>query len=89
LLGYSTCVRYLQACGKQIELLPEAYHGQEVIDIGKQLFKEVNNKYLNVKLIENRIEDKEISAFFSNYAKKYLLEIIKQTLKAFGVTFDI
>jgi arginyl-tRNA synthetase len=88
-LGMSTLVRYKQAFDLKDVLPEDAYHGAEIIDIANQIKNEVGDKYLNATYDVNKITDTAANTFFSSYAKKYLLNIIKETLTNFGVSMDI
>jgi arginyl-tRNA synthetase len=71
--------------------MPEdAYHGQEIITVAEKLISEIGDKYINVKHDNNGIiENKSVINFFSNFAKNYLLNVIKQDLGSLGISFDI
>jgi arginyl-tRNA synthetase len=46
-------------------------------------------KYIDAAFSNEKIEDEEVSDFFSTYAKDYMLERIKETLENMGIKFDI
>lgn len=47
-------VRYLQECGKNVEMPEDAYHGQDITDHAKAFFAENGNKYADVESQERR-----------------------------------
>jgi arginyl-tRNA synthetase len=89
-LGLSLLIRYKQKLGRKIELPEDAYHGQEIILIAEKLITEIGDKYVDVKNDDTHIlENKAVSLYFANYAKNFLLDLIKSDLKKFGVDFNI
>lgn len=77
-LGISVKERYKGLCGLK-ECMPEdGYYGTEIIDIAKNIMEEFGDKKLE--------EDIE---FFKEISVNYLLNIIKNDLSSFGVTFDV
>jgi len=77
-LGISFKIRCQQQLGMAIGLPENVYHGEYLIDLAKQCIEEYGSSV---------IEKPDL--FFTNYAKDYLLEQIKQTVTDFGITFDI
>ena len=77
-LGLSLLARYKGVCGLEENMPEDGYHGNEIIDIAKELYE----KYSDSKL-EDDLE------FFKVYATNYLLDIIKTHLSSFGVDFDV
>lgn len=47
-------VRYLQECGKDIELPEDAYHGEDIVIHAKNFFGEVGDKYAEAESQERR-----------------------------------
>jgi len=77
-LGKSLKVRYLQALGKEVAIDEDAYHGQYLIDFGVILAAE------HGATLENNEEE-----YFQDIAKTKMLAQQKETLKAYGINFDI
>lgn len=77
-LGLSLLARYKGVCGLEENMPEDGYHGNEIIDIAKELYE----KYGKDKLEEDL-------EFFKVYATNYLLDIIKTHLSNFGVNFDV
>lgn len=77
-LGLSLLARYKGVCGLEENMPEDGYHGNEIIDIAKELYE----KYSDSKLEEDL-------EFFKVYATNYLLDIIKIHLSSFGVDFDV
>lgn len=87
-LAYSVLVRYKQILGINIELVEDAYHGEEIKYVAMALKNQVNDKYINVVLEDGKIIDSQINSFISRFSKDYLLKIINNDLKAINVEFD-
>jgi len=81
LLGESIQVRYNELFGKETALPDDGYRGAYVIDIAKAIKDEYKDKFLG------EISEKT-KKFFVDYGCKYLFEVIKKDLEAFGVNFN-
>ena len=81
-LALSLKARYYELLGREVTLPEDGYHGQDVIDIAKELVSEVGDKYLDK-------DDEETYWFFRNYGKDKELEKLKRDLIDFRVTFDV
>ena len=81
-LALSLKARYYELLGREAKLPEDGYHGQDVIDIARQLVEEVGDKYLDK-------EDEETYWFFRNYGKDKELEKLKRDLIDFRVIFDV
>jgi arginyl-tRNA synthetase len=77
-LGHSFKIRCQQQLGIDVKLPEDAYHGAYLIDLAKQCIQEQGPSVI-----------KKPNAFFTNYAKDFLLEQIKQSLNDFGIIFDV
>jgi arginyl-tRNA synthetase len=77
-LGASFKIRCQQELGFTAQIPEEGYHGEYLIDLAKKCIKEHGKNIL----------EKEDS-FFENYAKEHMLEHIKQTLRTYGIEFDL
>lgn len=77
-LGNSLKIRCQQALGQEATLPEDAYQGAYLIDLAKQCIAENGNQ-----VIEQPI------SFFSDYGKKHLLAQQKETLKNYGIEFDV
>ena len=77
-LGISIKERYKGLCGKEENMPEDGYYGNEIIDIAKMIYDENKDTKLN--------EDLE---YFKEIGVSYLLNIIKNDLSSFGVTFDV
>lgn len=77
-LGISFKIRCMQQLGNNIELPEDAYHGQYLIDLAKHCIEQYGNELLN-----------KPDNFFAQYAKDTLLVAIEDTLKKYGITFDV
>lgn len=77
-LGISIFERYKGLCGLEENMPEDGYYGQEIIDIAKILKEEYNDSKLETDL-----------EFFKEYGVNYLLNIIKEDLNDFGVSFDV
>ncbi|MBX0318865.1 MULTISPECIES: arginine--tRNA ligase [Shouchella] len=80
-LAASLNARYLQVLGEDQPMPEDGYHGQDIIDIAKQLVDEAGDQY-------RQLDEKERLAFMRDYGLKKELEKIKQDLNAYRVEFD-
>ena len=81
-MALSLQARYLQACGKDAEVPEDGYHGEDLINIAKNIVNEYGDKYANV-------DPKESYSFFRSYGLKAELDKLKSDLKEYRVEFDI
>jgi len=77
-LGKSLKIRCEQQLGFDVIMPEEAYHGEYMIELAKKCIAEHGKEVLE-----------QPDLFFQNYGKEYLLERIKQTLKSYGIIFDV
>lgn len=75
-LGMSLLIRCQQLLHIEAELPEDAYHGSYLIDIAQKCINEYGKSIL----------EKEES-FFQEYATEHTLEMIKQTITQFGITY--
>lgn len=80
-LALSVEARYLQALGQDASMPEDGYYGEDIIQIGKKLSEEYDDKWVHSKR-EERL------AFFREYGLNYELGKIKEDLESFRVTFD-
>ncbi len=81
-LSNSLYKRYLQLLNQDIELLPDEYPGEYLIEIAKEIFNKDNDLWLNKN-------DEERNLYFKKFAINKLLSNIKSDLKLLDVNFDI
>ena len=91
MLAMSVLVRYKQLFGQDVELPEDSYHGEEIILVASKLKELYGDKFLDVKFDKNGIFPEYIKQdnVIKTFSEKYLLQIIRDTLKRFGVNFDI
>ena len=77
-LGISIKERYKELCGLKCNIPENGYHGEEIIDLAKNIYTNYNNTKL----------DSEIE-FFKQEGLNVLLERIKNDLDRYRVNFDI
>lgn len=77
-LGISIKERYKELCGLDSHMPEDGYYGSEIIDIAKEIYNEFKENKLDTDL-----------EYFKEYGVSYLLNIIKDDLSNFGVTFDV
>jgi arginyl-tRNA synthetase len=78
LLGQSSYLRYRELFGEKIELPAEAYKGDYIIDIAKEIKDAVGEKYLAEYDLP----------FFTQYSYKKILSMNEDALALFGIHFD-
>lgn len=88
-LALSTLIRYLQLFDKKVNLPEDSYHGKEIKEVAQKLKEKFGDLFVNTAFDDNKIQDKVANRKISNFAKDYMLKIIKQTLSDFKVDFDI
>lgn len=81
-MALSLQARYLQACGKEAEVPEDGYHGEDLINIAKNIVREYGDKYADV-------DPTESYAFFRSYGLKAELDKLKSDLKEYRVEFDV
>jgi arginyl-tRNA synthetase len=77
-LGESFKVRCLQAAGMQATVPEDGYHGQYLADLAQDCYAQMGQKLFD-----------EPDSFFADYAKNNLLHAIKNTLKDYGIEYDV
>ena len=77
-LGLSFKTRYLQATGHDSAMPEDGYHGSYLVDIARDLVTEQGGD----------LADKP-DEFFAEYAKDKILAMIQETLKEYGIEFDV
>lgn len=80
-LALSVEARYLQALGQDASMPEDGYYGEDIIQIGKKLSEEYDDKWVHS-------EREERLAFFREYGLNYELGKIKEDLESFRVSFD-
>ncbi len=80
-LALSIDTRYKEALGQEADMPEDGYHGNDIIEIGKELAEKYGDEWLH-KGHETRI------SFFRDYGLTFELDQIKKDLDAFGVRFD-
>jgi len=81
-LAKSIEARYMQALGKDFPMPEDGYHGQDIVEFGKELAAESGDKYVSMP-------EEERFQFFRDYGLKRELAKLKQDLQDFGVEFDV
>lgn len=82
LLGKSLFARYKELEGEKLELPTDGYMGEDIIEGAKKFKDKFKDKYKNAKY-------EDVKEEFENHGKDIFLEIIKEHLKMYNVTFDI
>ena len=77
-LGKSIRVRYLNLLGIKEELPENGYHGNEIVDIAKELFEKNGDS----------LKDADLE-YFKKYGIDYLLGKIKEDLKRYRIEYDV
>lgn len=77
-LGESFKIRCLQATGMDVTVPEDGYHGAYLTDLAQDCFAEYGQKLFD-----------KPDSFFAEYAKENLLEALKNTLKDYGIEYDV
>ncbi|MGD2278606.1 MAG: arginine--tRNA ligase [Candidatus Omnitrophota bacterium] len=80
LLGKSVQIRYRGLFGKEEPMPEDGYIGDYVIDIAKEIKNKKGDGLLK--------KDKKTEGYFREYAVNYMMDMIRDDLSAFGVSFD-
>lgn len=81
-MAKSLQARYLQACGLDIAVPEDGYHGKDLIEIANDLYAEIKDEYKNVPLDESL-------AFFRKHGLEKETDKLRDDLKLFRVEFDV
>jgi len=74
--------RYFQLLGREAQVPEEGYHGEDLIETMRHLVDKVGDKYLDV-------DEKFRREMLVDFALEEKINEIKQTLKDFGVEYDV
>lgn len=77
-LGESFKVRCFQAAGVEASLPEDGYHGEYLLELAQGCFAEYGQALFE-----------KPDSFFANYAKNNLLEALKNTLRDYGIEYDV
>ena len=77
-LGESFKVRCLQAVGMDVKIPEDGYHGEYLVELAQDCFAEYGQELFE-----------KPDSFFAYYAKDNLLEALQNTLKDYGIEFDV
>jgi arginyl-tRNA synthetase len=77
-LGESFKIRCLQASGMDATIPEDGYHGEYLTDLAQDCFAEFGQELFE-----------KPDSFFATYAKENLLEALQNTLKDYGINFDV
>ena len=81
-MAKSLQARYLQACGLDIAVPEDGYHGKDLIEIASDLYAEIKDEYKNVALEDSL-------AYFRKVGLEKETEKLRDDLKLFRVEFDV
>ena len=74
-------VRYLQLCGRDIEMPDDAYHGADITEHAKNFFDEFKDKYAESESLERR-------KALVDFALPKNIEGLERDLKKYRITYD-
>ncbi|MBA3954323.1 arginine--tRNA ligase [Candidatus Dependentiae bacterium] len=77
-LGLSFKIRCQQQGGLTVELPEDTYHGEYLISLAQECIEKHGPEVLE-----------RPDSFFATYAKEHLLQQLQDTLKNYGITFDV
>lgn len=81
-LAQSIEIRYRQALGEDVPMIPDGYHGEDIVEFGRELAREHGDALL-------KLPEEERLAFFRRYGLEKEMAKIKRDLADFGVRFDV
>ena len=79
--GKSLAIRYLQLCGKEIEMPEDAYHGADITEHAKAFYKINGDKYADT-------ESKERRDALVGYALPKNIDGLERDLKKYRIAYD-
>jgi arginyl-tRNA synthetase len=82
ILGKSTFLRYLELLGEKVEFPEDAYQGDYVKDIAREIIKGKKDTFMEM-------QEKDALPFFIDYSSNKILDGIKLDLSKFNVDFDL
>lgn len=88
-LGLSVLIRYLQLFNKEVNLPEDAYHAEEIVEVATKLKEKYNDQFINTKFDNDKILDNNEGSIIKDFAKNYLLNIIKKDLNNLNVKMEI
>lgn len=89
-LATAVFIRYMQLFDHKMELPVDSYHGEEIIEVAKKMKDKYKDKFTTCKIdAEGRIDNRDDEHTIRWFARDYLLEIIKDDLKALGVEIEL
>jgi arginyl-tRNA synthetase len=74
--------RYLQQLGHDVPFPEAGYHGQDLIDTVRRVIEQDGDKYV-------QMEEELRRKFLVRYALREKITIIRETLKDFGISYDV
>ena len=77
-LGESFKIRCLQAAGMDVSIPEDGYHGEYLLELAEGCFAQYGQALFE-----------KTDSFFAQYAKEYLLELLKSTLQDYGIRYDV
>lgn len=77
-LGESFKIRCLQAAGMDAVIPEDGYHGEYLTELAQDCFAQYGQELFE-----------KPDSFFADYAKENLLEALQNTLKDYGIEFDV
>ena len=77
-LGESFKIRCLQVIGREISIPEDGYHGEYLLELAQECYA-----HYGQALFEKP------DSFFAQYAKDNLLELLKKTLRNYGIQYDV
>ena len=81
-MAKSLQARYLQACGVDISVPEDGYHGKDLIDIANDLYAEIKDQYKDTPLEDSL-------SYFRKVGLEKETEKLRNDLKLFRVEFDV
>lgn len=81
-LAQSIEIRYRQALGEDVPMIADGYHGDDIVEFGRELAREHGDALL-------KLPEEERLAFFRRYGLEKEMAKIKRDLADFGVRFDV
>lgn len=88
ILGQSLKLRMLEILGEPVDFPDDYYQGSYIKEMAAQFFEELKKKDNKLKEFDQKWVNSFDNILFEDFAKNFLLDVIKKELLDFGVEFD-
>ncbi|QHX37082.1 arginine--tRNA ligase [Spiroplasma sp. BIUS-1] len=80
---------YKEMQGLPVSKPEETYGGDMYIEVAQLFIDEYKDKFKDVEIVDNKINDKEVNDLFRKKSIEFFMKEIKKQLNSFGVNIDL